>query len=88
MPILEQIQNHALTNPDATAIGAPGRRDLTYKALLGQIDYCRGALQGQGLVATDRVAVVLPNGPEMAVAFLGVSASCVCAPLNPAYRRV
>ncbi len=33
-----------------------------------------------------RVAIVLPNGPEMAVAFLGVASGAVCAPLNPAYR--
>ena len=33
----------------------------------------------------DRVALVLPNGPEMAVAFLAVAAGATCAPLNPAY---
>ena len=32
------------------------------------------------------MAVVLPNGPEMAAAFLAVSCAAVCAPLNPAYR--
>lgn len=36
---------------------------------------------------TDRVAVVLPNGPEMAIAFLGTACGAVCAPLNPGYRR-
>src|SRR5262249_39086693 len=30
--------------------------------------------------------MVLPNGPEMAAAFLGVAAGAVAAPLNPAYR--
>jgi acyl-CoA synthetase (AMP-forming)/AMP-acid ligase II len=29
---------------------------------------------------------VLPNGPEMATAFLSASVAGVCAPLNPAYR--
>ena len=38
-----------------------------------------------GIGRHDRVAVVLPNGPEMAVAFLTVAASATCAPLNPAY---
>ena len=33
------------------------------------------------------VAIVLPNGPEMAVTFVGVAASAICAPLNPAYSR-
>lgn len=39
-----------------------------------------------GLGRTDRVAIVLPSGPEMAAAFLAVAASCVSAPLNPNYR--
>src|SRR5262249_21565587 len=34
----------------------------------------------------DRVAMVLHNGPEMAAAFLGVTAGAVAAPLNAAYR--
>jgi acyl-CoA synthetase (AMP-forming)/AMP-acid ligase II len=38
-----------------------------------------------GLGRHDRVAVVLPNGPEMAVAVLGVAASATCLPTNPAY---
>ena len=29
--------------------------------------------------------MVLPNGPEMATAFLAISSVCTCAPLNPAY---
>jgi acyl-CoA synthetase (AMP-forming)/AMP-acid ligase II len=31
------------------------------------------------------VAIVLPNGPEMAAAFLGIGSAAVAAPLNPAY---
>ncbi len=47
---------------------------------------CGERLNQLGIGRGDRVAVVLPNGPEMAVAFLGVAASATCAPLNPAYR--
>ena len=43
--------------------------------------------QGWRPAGCDRVALVLPNGPEMAVAFLAVSACATCAPLNPAYRQ-
>lgn len=39
-----------------------------------------------GIHRDDVVAVVLPDGPEMAVAFLAVSATAICAPLNPAYQ--
>ena len=45
------------------------------------------SLNARGIHPSDRVAIVLPNGPEMAAAFLGVTASAICAPLNPAYSR-
>src|SRR4029450_12773891 len=34
----------------------------------------------------DRVAIVLPNSSEMAVAFVAVAVGATCAPLNPSYR--
>ena len=39
-----------------------------------------------GIGRHDRIVVVLPNGPEMAVAILAAAASAVCAPMNPAYQ--
>ncbi len=42
-------------------------------------------LRAMGIGRRDRVAVVLPNGPELAVAILTVEACAVCVPLNPAY---
>jgi acyl-CoA synthetase (AMP-forming)/AMP-acid ligase II len=39
-----------------------------------------------GIGRGDRVAMVLPNGPEMAAAFLAVASGTRPAPLNPAYR--
>jgi acyl-CoA synthetase (AMP-forming)/AMP-acid ligase II len=41
-------------------------------------------LRAMGLGRNDRIALVLPNSPEMAVAFLVLSASVTCMPLNPA----
>jgi acyl-CoA synthetase (AMP-forming)/AMP-acid ligase II/thioesterase domain-containing protein/acyl carrier protein len=43
-------------------------------------------LRANGVARNDRVALVLPEGPEMAVAILAVMAGASCAPLNPAYR--
>ncbi len=40
-----------------------------------------------GIDASDRVAIVLPNGPEMASAFVTVAQAATTAPLNPAYRQ-
>jgi len=45
------------------------------------------ALNAAGVGRGDRVAIVLPNGPEMATAFLGVAAGATAAPLNPAYTE-
>ncbi len=70
----------------APAVGAPGRAFLDRAGLRRQVDELCGALRAMGVGKADRVAMVLPNGPEMAVAFLGVATCAVAAPLNPAYR--
>jgi len=47
----------------------------------------RKILRSAGIGATERVAIVLPNGPEMAAAFVTVAQSATTAPLNPAYKE-
>jgi len=69
------------------AILAPGRRTLGFAGLDRLIGDIVRQLHAAGLGPDDAVAVVLPNGPEMATAFLAVAAGCRCAPLNPAYRE-
>ena len=71
---------------DAPAIGAPGRKAMNYRGLRSQIGETVEALGDAGLACGDRVAIVLPNGPEMATAFLCVASGMTAAPLNPAYR--
>ncbi len=73
--------------PEATALSAPGRDPLVHGALKSELAAVAGALNGFGIGRADRVAIVLPNGPEMAAAFLGVVAVAAAAPLNPAYRE-
>ena len=80
------LREQASKQPAAAALLAPGRPPLTYADLWGQVQYIAGALRAQGVTSSTRVAVVLPNGPEMAATFLGVAACAVCAPLNPAYQ--
>src|SRR5208337_1932177 len=70
----------------ATAIAAPSVRPLTYSELRDQVKYTVETLNGFGVGRNDRVAIVLPNGPEMATAFVGIAAGASAAPLNPAYR--
>lgn len=72
---------------DAPAIAAPGRPALTYGGLRDLSARTQAALAECGVARGDRVAIVLPNGPEMASAFVAIAASAVTAPLNPAYRE-
>ncbi|MCO6453579.1 MAG: AMP-binding protein, partial [Caldilineales bacterium] len=71
----------------AIALLTPGRPPLTFQGLAAQTGRVVGFLTSSDVNPTDRVAIVLPNGPEMAVAFLSVAACCTAAPLNPAYRQ-
>ena len=85
--ILGLLRARAERHAEAVTIRAPGRRSLTWGELLGQVESVVGFLTGGGINRGDRIATVLPDGPEMAVAFLGVAAGAICAPLNPAYSR-
>src|SRR5438477_7303529 len=60
---------------------------LTFDQLRNQIERLSGQLRGLGIGAGDRVAIVLPNGPEMGITFLAVAATATAAPLNPAYKE-
>lgn len=71
--------------PQSTALLSKHEPLLTYAELNGQIDRIGSVLRAHKIRQNDRVAVVLPNGPEMAATFLGVACYSTCAPLNPAY---
>jgi acyl-CoA synthetase (AMP-forming)/AMP-acid ligase II len=68
------------------ALRAPGAPALSYAALRANVLRTIASLNGMGIGRGDRVAIVLPNGPEMAAAFVSVAACSTSAPLNPAYR--
>mgnify|MGYP003460575429 FL=1 len=78
-----------LADKDArsNAIAAPGREWLSYGALRALSAEVEAQLRGFGIGASDRVAIVLPNGPEMAAAFVTIAQAAVTAPLNPAYHE-
>ncbi len=72
---------------EAFAIGAPDREWLTYGGLRDLSAKVTKELHGFGVGRGDRVAIVLPNGPEMATAFVTIAQTATTAPLNPAYRQ-
>ena len=70
-PALVSVDGEVLDHPDL-------RREVARLA---------SQLRGAGLGPGSRIAVVLPNGPEMALVLLAaMSVGCV-APLNPKYRE-
>ncbi|MEL0144554.1 MAG: AMP-binding protein, partial [Alphaproteobacteria bacterium] len=71
---------------DAVALSAPERESLTYAGLRELCAKTVADMNALGIGRNDRVAIVLPNGPEMAAAFIAVGAGATTAPLNPAYR--
>jgi acyl-CoA synthetase (AMP-forming)/AMP-acid ligase II len=73
-------------SPEAVALAAPGRIPLTYAALGAQIARTVRTLNELGVGRSDRIAIVLPQGPEMAAAFLAVAAGAVAAPLSYTLR--
>lgn len=68
------------------AIGAPGRPWQTFGDLRALARRTVAALNASGIGRGDRVAIVLPNGPEAASCFAAVACGATAAPLNPAYK--
>lgn len=85
--IFDQIELTADNSSDCRAFLSLDRSALTYAGLTQLTANTRSRLNELGIGRNDRVAVVLPNGPEMATAFLAVAAAATCAPLNPAFPR-
>src|SRR5687768_3322806 len=83
----ELVALQARSNPSAPAIDAPDGRPLPYEQLQAMTTEIGQAIRASGAAREDRIAIVLPNGPAMAVAFLGVASVATAAPLNPTYRR-
>ncbi|MDE2361197.1 MAG: AMP-binding protein [Hyphomicrobiales bacterium] len=69
-----------------TAISAPGAKALTHGGLRALVQKTIADLNAAGVGRGDRVAIVLPNGPEMATAFIAIASGATSAPLNPAYK--
>ena len=64
---------------------APDCVPLSYRRLYRYIDDIGCTLRAKGIGRDDRVAVLMPNGPELAVAIVAVAANAACASINPAY---
>jgi acyl-CoA synthetase (AMP-forming)/AMP-acid ligase II len=60
---------------------------MDHATLRREVDRLAEQLRAAGLRANDRIAIVLPNGPEMALVLLAAMSVGCAAPLNPKYRE-
>ena len=86
--VLHQVlAEKAEINPEAAAILGTKGEHFDFRSLYSKISEVASSLRCQGITQEDRVAMVFPEGPAAALAFLSISACSVCAPLNPNYSE-
>jgi oxalate---CoA ligase len=76
-----------LEHPDRPALVVPeDNQVLTYGQLADRVQSLAGSLSAAGVGRSDRVALALPNGPDMVQVLLAITAlGAAAAPLNPGY---
>ena len=72
---------------EAPAILGAEQETLTHGELRALLERLGGQLRAAGVERGDRVAIVLPNGPEAAIAFLAAAGYATAAPLSLAYTE-
>lgn len=82
--IFSILEVQAAERGGAPAIESLSGSVMDYQMLHQRVSAIGRGLRSRGATNTSRYAIVLPNGPDMAVALLGVSCAAVAAPLNPA----
>jgi acyl-CoA synthetase (AMP-forming)/AMP-acid ligase II len=81
------LEQWAFQTPNREALLGPDRPLLTFGHMEEQIQALRATFRQRGFAQTARLALMAPNGPDLALAFLAGATSAICAPLNPAYRK-
>jgi acyl-CoA synthetase (AMP-forming)/AMP-acid ligase II/thioesterase domain-containing protein/acyl carrier protein len=81
--VAEAIKRHASGAPDARALVIPNRPSLTYSGLQRQIEGIATNLQTAGIGAGQRIGIVLPDGPELAIAITATACHATAVPFNP-----
>ena len=81
------LRHHATHQPDAMAILGEELPPMRYCDLWQHVELMGRHLQSRGITPADRVAIALPNGPEMAAALLGTATYATCVPLSTAHQH-
>ncbi|WP_285276423.1 AMP-binding protein [Halopseudomonas bauzanensis] len=82
-PLTHYLQHWAQTSPDKPAVRFYGH-DLSYAELHDLSDRFAALLLDQGVQPGDRVAVFMPNCPQLHIVFYGIlKAGAIHAPVSP-----
>lgn len=77
------LQQQAASSPARAAIIGPAGEAVSYAELWALTSDLMRDLRALGLGPADRLAVMLPRGPENAMALVAVASAAVCVPVNP-----
>jgi oxalate---CoA ligase len=78
--ILDLLQTQSVNQPEAAAILDIDQNAYSYQQLFKTAESTISKLSSMGIGRNDPFAIVLPNGPLMAVAFPSI-ASCAANPI-------
>ncbi|MET0469100.1 MAG: AMP-binding protein [Aeromicrobium sp.] len=84
--VSEYLRAAAARDPDGTALieHRPDRHAITWRELDAAADAVAQALSGRGLVAGQRVAIVMANRVDLPIAYYGIlRGGMVAVPINP-----
>jgi long-chain acyl-CoA synthetase len=84
--VSEHLRTSAESDPDGVALveHRPDRRAVTWREFDAAADSVARALSGRGLVAGQRVAVVMANRIDLPIAYYGIlRGGMVAVPINP-----
>lgn len=85
--LIDVLRDAVRKGPDRPALLFKGAK-ITYADLDRQSDAFASALVSMGVKKGDRVALLLPNSPQMLIAEFGVwKAGAIVVPLNPLYTE-
>jgi oxalate---CoA ligase len=83
--ILDLLCTQSINQPEAKAILDVHQKAFSYQQLYKTAQSTISRLRSMDISRNDPVAIVLPNGPLMAIAFLSIASGAASAPLNPSY---
>jgi acyl-CoA synthetase (AMP-forming)/AMP-acid ligase II/thioesterase domain-containing protein/acyl carrier protein len=82
--LLTQLRQVAAADPSRIALCSVAQPPASFGGLVDQLDAVMATFRRAGVTWDSRVATLLPNAPDTAVAILALAASAIAVPLNPA----